>query len=226
MPARTADSGVPPTATQIGSGSWTGRGYTPWPRLRDQARALAHVQQQLELLGEELVVVVEVVAEQRERLDERASAGHDLRTAAREEVERREVLEHADGVVRAEDGHRARQPDALRPRRGCGEHDRRRRHGEVRPVVLADPEDVEADLVRELDLLHEVAQPLLGALLALARVREREDADLHDRVVPVGSVQPRRRTAAVIASALPAANSTPIPRSPIPIHSAESSSPR
>ena len=25
-PARTADSGVPPTATQTGSGSWSGRG--------------------------------------------------------------------------------------------------------------------------------------------------------------------------------------------------------
>ena len=29
VPARNADSGAPPTATQIGSGSCTGRGYTP-----------------------------------------------------------------------------------------------------------------------------------------------------------------------------------------------------
>ena len=44
----------------------------------------------------------------------------------------------------------------LGPRGGCGEHDCRRRHGEVGPVVLADTEDVEPELVGELDLLHEV----------------------------------------------------------------------
>ena len=52
---------------------------------------------------------------------------------------------------------------ALRPRGARGEHDGRRRHGEVGPVVLADAEDVEADLVGELDLLDEVAQALGGA---------------------------------------------------------------
>ena len=28
-PVRTTDCGEPPTATQMGSGSWSGRGYTP-----------------------------------------------------------------------------------------------------------------------------------------------------------------------------------------------------
>ena len=46
---------------------------------------------------------------------------------------------------------------------GGGQHDRRRRDREVRPVVLADAEDVEPDLVGEHDLLDEVAQPLRGA---------------------------------------------------------------
>ena len=46
-------------------------------------------------------------------------------------------------------------------RRRRGEHDRRRRDGEVGPVVLADAEDVEPDLVGQLDLLEQVAQPLL-----------------------------------------------------------------
>ena len=57
---------------------------------------------------------------------------------------------------------RARQPDPLGARRGGGEHDRRRRDGEVGAVVLADAEDVEPDLVGELDLLEQVAQPLPG----------------------------------------------------------------
>ena len=76
------------------------------------------------------------------------------------------------------------EPDPLRPRRDGGEHDRRRRDGEVGPVVLADAEDVEPDLVGELGLLDDLAQALLGAL-ALARVCEREDADLHAEVLPV-----------------------------------------
>ena len=45
----------------------------------------------------------------------------------------------------------------------CGEHDGRRRDGEIRPVVLADPEHVEPDLIGELDLLEQVPQPLARA---------------------------------------------------------------
>ena len=50
--------------------------------------------------------------------------------------------------------------------------------------MLADAEDVEPDLVGELGLLDELAQALLRAL-ALARVRERENSDLHVEVLPV-----------------------------------------
>ena len=121
-----------------------------------------------ELPFEQLVVVAEVVPEQRERLDERAAADHDLRSAFRDEVDGRELLEHADRVVRAEDGHGAREPDPRRPRRGGCQHHRRRRHGELGPVVLPDAEDVEPDLVRELDLLHEVAETLVRADLVPA----------------------------------------------------------
>ena len=45
----------------------------------------------------------------------------------------------------------------------AAEHDRGRGDDEVRAMVLAHAEDVEADLVGELDLLHQVAQPLLRA---------------------------------------------------------------
>ena len=127
-------------------------------RPRD-ALGLAQLQQQIELLGEQLVVVVEVVAEQRERLDERAAAGHDLRATAREQVERGEVLEDAHGVVGAQDRDRARQADVLCAGRGGRQRHGRRGDGEVGAVVLADAEDVEADLIGQLDLLEEVAQP-------------------------------------------------------------------
>ncbi len=123
------------------------------------ALVLAQAQQQLELLREQRVVVVEVVPEQRERLDERAASGHDLRAAAREQVERRELLDHADGIVGAEDGDGARQADLRRPLGDRREHDGRGGDGEVGPVVLAHAEDVESELVGELDLLEQVAQP-------------------------------------------------------------------
>ena len=48
----------------------------------------------------------------------------------------------------------------LGPRRRGGQDDRRRGDDEVGAVMLADAEDVEADLVGELDLLDQVAQPL------------------------------------------------------------------
>jgi hypothetical protein len=70
-------------------------------------------QQQVELLGEQGVVVGQVVAEQREGLGERPSARHDLGTAARQQVQRGELLEHADGIVGAEHADGTGQPDLV-----------------------------------------------------------------------------------------------------------------
>ena len=60
---------------------------------------------------------------------------------------------------------RARQPDPLRARGGRGQHDGRRRHREVGPVVLADAEDVEPELVGQLDLLEQVRAAAARALI-------------------------------------------------------------
>ena len=107
------------------------------------------MQQLHELVLEQPVVVAEVVAEERERLDERAAPDHDLRASVREEVDGRELLEDADRVFGAEDRDGARQPDPLRPHGGGCEHDRRCGDGEVGAVMLPDAEDVEPDLVCE-----------------------------------------------------------------------------
>jgi hypothetical protein len=128
----------------------------PRPRY---ALGLAQPQQQLELLGEQLLVGVEVVAEQRERLDKRTAPGHDLGAPVRDEVERGEVLEDAHGIVGAQHRDRAGQADVPRARGGGSQRDGRRRDGVVGAVVLADAEDVEADLVGQHDLLEEVAHP-------------------------------------------------------------------
>lgn len=63
-------------------------------------------------------------------------------------------------------------------------------------MVLADAEGIEPDLIRQRDLLEQVAQALPGAARA-ARVRvrpdlrERIDADLHEVVVAAVSVRDR-----------------------------------
>jgi hypothetical protein len=63
-------------------------------------------------------------------------------------------------VVRAQHRDRARQTDALRADRSGTEHDCGRPHDEVGPMVLADSEHVELDLVGELVLLDRIAKTL------------------------------------------------------------------
>jgi hypothetical protein len=63
---------------------------------------------------------------------------HDLRPTARQQVERREVLEHAHRIVGAEHRDGAGQPDPLGTGRDGSQHHRRRGDGELGAVVLAD----------------------------------------------------------------------------------------
>ena len=141
-------------------------------------------EQKIELLGEQLVVIVEVVAEQRKGFDERAAPGHDLRPAAGDEIEGRELLVDAYRIVRRQHRDGAGQPDALGARRGRGERDGRRRDRIVRPVMLAEAEHVEADPVGELDLLQNVGEAPVD-IDRLARLRiapgldEGVSAELH-----------------------------------------------
>ena len=146
-------------------------------RPRD-VHVVADPQEQVELLGVEVVVVVEVVAEERERLDERAAAGHDLRAAVRDVVDLGELLEDADGVVGAEDGDGAREADVRGARGDGGERDGGGGDGEVAAVVLPDAEDVEPELVGQLGLLEQVLEALLRGD-AGGEVREGGDAEFH-----------------------------------------------
>ncbi len=76
-PALTTDCGVPPAATQIGSWSWYGLGYTPRSLIGARNRlppvhplGFADLQQKIEFLREELVVIVQRIAEERKGFDE------------------------------------------------------------------------------------------------------------------------------------------------------------
>ena len=124
------------------------------------------------------MIVVEVVAEERKGLDEGAPSGHDLSAPPGDQVELGELLENPHRVVRAQDRHRAGETDALGPGR-----DRRQDHGgrgdeKVGPVVLADGEQVEPELIGQLGLLEELAHPLLRAG-AGAQVREGGESEFH-----------------------------------------------
>ena len=123
-----------------------------------------------ELLLEEVVVVVERVAEERKRLGERATAEDHLGAAARDGVEGGEALVDADRIVGAEHRDGGAEPDPLGAAGDRGEHDLGRADGEVRAVVLADAEGVHAHPVGQLGLGDDVAEDLgvgLGAAVGV-----------------------------------------------------------
>ncbi len=131
-------------------------------------------EKQVKLLGEELVIVGEVVTEQREGFDEGPSPGHDLRTPPGKQIERCELLEDADRIVRGKYGDGACELDAFRALGGGSERHDRRRGRVVRAVMLAKPKDIEPDLVGKFDLFNQIAQSLTWT----DRVRTRCEADI------------------------------------------------
>jgi hypothetical protein len=70
--------------------------------------------EQVELLAEQLFVLAEVEAEQRERLGERAAAEDDLRASVRDGIECREAFVHPDRVVGAQHRHGGAEVDVGR----------------------------------------------------------------------------------------------------------------
>ncbi len=118
--------------------------------------------------------------------------------AARDQVQGGELLEDADRVGGAEDGHGAAQPDPGGARGGGTEDHRRRRVVVLGAVVLTDAEGVQAHLVGEGDLLEQVGHALLGADEVPGRgvghcCDEAVDAEVHG-CPPGGSGRHRRRS--------------------------------
>src|SRR5439155_11417050 len=143
---------------------------------------LANLEQQLELFSEQRVVVIEVEAEQRKRLDRRASADHHFGPAARQQVERCEFLEQTNRVNGAQHRHRTREPDGLRARRGRTENNGRGGIEELAAVVLPNAKRIQPQLIGVLDLLDQIAQTVGCADRAAVlgeRCREAVDTDFH-----------------------------------------------
>lgn len=75
-----------------------------------------------------------------------------------QKVERRELLENAHRIVRAEHGDSAGEFDGVGCLRHRGQHHSGRRDSEVRPMMLADSEDVQPDLVGNGRLFHQMSK--------------------------------------------------------------------
>ena len=116
--------------------------------------------EELRLLLEQPLVVGQVVAEERERLGARATPEDDLRPSTGQSMQGGVALEHADRIVRAEDGDGRTEMDARRARRDRSQDHVAGRHGPVVGVMLADAEEVDADLVGEHALLDDAADRL------------------------------------------------------------------
>ena len=118
---------------------------------------LVDLQQEVELLGIQLVVVVKAVPEERERFGRGATTSGDLGTAVGQRIQSRELLIDPHRVVRAQHGDRAPELDPLRNRRGRRENHRARGGRHLIRVVFANTEVVEPHGIGQGDGLAQIA---------------------------------------------------------------------
>lgn len=126
-------------------------------------RVFAQSEEEVEFLGEEVIVVFELEAEEREGFDEGAAAGDNFGAAIGDEVQGGELLKDADGVCGAEDCDGAAEADPGCARGCCREDDCWGGVEVLAAVVLAEAEDVEAGFVGGCDLLQQLGDSLLGS---------------------------------------------------------------
>ncbi len=141
-----------------------------------------NLEQQIELLREQCVVIFQPVAEERKRVDERPASDDHLRPTLREQIDRGEVLEDPDRVGRAEHRDGTGEADALGTCRRRAEQHGRCGVEVVLAMVFANAKDVQANLVRILDLFDQVAHPIRrrdGQAGVVVRCRETIYPDFH-----------------------------------------------
>ena len=138
----------------------------PMPARPRHVRRVPDLQEQVQLLGEQRVVVREVQAEQREGLGEGAAPDDQVDATFGDQVQRGELLKDPHRVGGAEHGHRTAQPDPGGPRCRRAQDHRRRGVVVLLAVVFADAERVQPGGVGERDLLQQVFDALLCPDLA------------------------------------------------------------
>ncbi len=156
------------------------------------AGLFAEMEEEVELLGEELVVELGVVAEERIGLDEGAATDDDLGATLGDEIKSGEVLEDANGIVGAEDRNCRREADVLCARSSSGQQDCGRRGDVLFAVVFANAIDVDACAIGEFDLLEQLVNAFCAELAGRAAGAERclyeaIYSDLHDGYWMIGA---------------------------------------
>ncbi len=139
-------------------------------------RSLQQLHEQRQLVLEELLVPGQVVPEERVRLGKRSAAENHFRASVRQGIERREPLEHTNGIVRAQDRDGRSEQDPLRPGGNRREHDLRRRDREIGTMVFADAERVETEIIGQDGFFDDLAEHA-GLRLERAVRRERDVAE-------------------------------------------------
>ncbi len=159
---------------------------------------VAQMQQEIQLLGEELIVVAHIETEERVGFRKRAATHDDLGTSVRDQVQGGKLLEDADRIVRAEHRDRAGETDTLRAR-GCRSQEHRRRGRDVfLTMVLPDGIGVQTDAVGESNLFQHLPDALparFGCAFAwlYQDFNKCVDAHLHVTSPPGAPAVPRGR---------------------------------
>ena len=132
---------------------------------------ITQLQKEVQVLGEQHVVMLKWNSEQRERLGERPTPHDHFGPSLREQVERGELLEKAYWICRTEHRHRAREANPPRFEGGGREDHRRCGIEEFHAVVLTHAKDVETDLVSKRDSVHQQAKLVRGSEGATVVIR-------------------------------------------------------
>ena len=151
---RTLRSSADPDPHRNSFLTWAGRDLGIVERRAEAARPadlLVALEALQELIGFEKkrIVVVQVGTEQRERFDVSATPRDDFGATSRQQVERREILEHAYRIGGTEHRDCAGQANPPRCLRNRSKDHRWRRNRKVVAVMLTDTEHVESCFVGE-----------------------------------------------------------------------------
>src|SRR5690606_4437400 len=100
-----------------------------------------------QLLGKQLIVVIQIIPEQRKRLNKGSTTGHDFGTATREQIYGSEILIDAHRIVGTQNRDSPRKSTFRGNRSGRCQDNGGRRHGVVGTVMFADSEYIQAELI-------------------------------------------------------------------------------
>ncbi|GGU21830.1 hypothetical protein GCM10010244_55520 [Streptomyces coeruleorubidus] len=148
-------------------------------------------EQEIELLGEDVVVVGGGDPEEGEGFEEGAASGDDLGASVAEVVQGGEVLVQANRVEGGQNGYGAGEADAGGGLGDGCERDGGVGHGEVGAVVFAEAEDVQARLVGG-DGVGDDLAGAPGGVVGVAgggvglHVGQGQDADFHGVLLETG----------------------------------------